>query len=144
MAKIWFERPSVARVISRRGVMKAVRLVLHWATHRSRSQSKKIDGNAQHLCQTNVTDHFNFFFNLDENFHLSGMECDWNCCTIRSVVQQPNNMSESLDSILGKALSDSSVRSAQDALVVALHACLLSGGFVCVALGDEVIALDGC
>lgn len=65
----------------------------------------------------------------------------------RSVVQQPNwanIMSESLDSILGKALSDSSVRSAQDALVVALHACLLSGGFVCVALGDEVIALDGC
>ena len=53
-------------------------------------------------------------------------------------------MSESLDSILGKALSDSSVRSAQDALVVALHACLLSGGFVCVALGDEVITLDGC
>ena len=55
----------------------------------------------------------------------------------------PGNMSESLDSILEKALSDSSVRSAQDALVVALHACLLSGGFVCVALGDEVIALDG-
>lgn len=63
---------------------------------------------------------------------------------VLTVVQQPNIMSESLDSILGKALSDSSVRSAQDALVVALHACLLSGGFVCVALGDEVIALDGC
>lgn len=39
MAKIWFERPS-EEVISRRGVMKAVRQVLHSATHRSRSQSK--------------------------------------------------------------------------------------------------------
>jgi len=50
-------------------------------------------------------------------------------------------MSDSLDSILETALGDSGVRSAQDALVVALHACLLSGGFVCVAVGDEVCLL---
>ena len=59
-------------------------------------------------------------------------------CTFSSIT---SNMSDSLDSLLETALGDSGVRSAQDALVVALHACLLSGGFVCVAVGDEVCLL---
>ena len=44
----------------------------------------------------------------------------------------------SLDSLLETALAESEVRSASDAVTVALHSKLLSEGFECVALGDEV------
>ena len=47
-------------------------------------------------------------------------------------------MAESLDSVLDKALAVSGVHSGRDAIVVALHSVLLSEGFVCVAVGDEV------
>ena len=49
-----------------------------------------------------------------------------------------SKMAESRDSVLDKALAESGAQSGQDALVVALHASLLSEGFVCTALGDEV------
>lgn len=45
----------------------------------------------------------------------------------------------SLDSLLERALADSGASSPEDAIIVALHASLLSAGFVCVALGDEVM-----
>lgn len=44
----------------------------------------------------------------------------------------------SLDTVLKEALAGSGARSDQDAIVVVLHSCLLSEGFVCVAVGDEV------
>ena len=44
----------------------------------------------------------------------------------------------SLDSLLETALADSSPTSAQDVLVVVVHTCLLSAGYECVAIGDEV------
>ncbi len=44
----------------------------------------------------------------------------------------------SLDSVLERALADSNASSSQDAVIVALHSNLLSAGFVCVAVGDEV------
>lgn len=47
-------------------------------------------------------------------------------------------MAESLDALLEKVLTASGAYSAQDAIVVALHASLLSEGFVCVAVGDQV------
>ena len=47
-------------------------------------------------------------------------------------------MAESLDSLLEKSLATSSAHSAQDAIVVALHVNLLSEGFVCVTVGDQV------
>ena len=45
----------------------------------------------------------------------------------------------SLDDVLVKALSNSGGSSPQDSIVIALHSSLLSTGFVCVALGDEVL-----
>ena len=48
-------------------------------------------------------------------------------------------MAASLDSLLETALAESDAQSGQDALVVALHASLLSEGFSCTALGDEVM-----
>lgn len=52
----------------------------------------------------------------------------------------------SLDSVLERALAGSGAVSPQDAILVALHANLLSTGFVCVAIGDQVCGLDnvGC
>lgn len=50
-------------------------------------------------------------------------------------------MADSLDSLLEVALTDSSVDSPQDSLVVAVHACLLSAGYALVATGDEVIEI---
>ena len=50
-------------------------------------------------------------------------------------------MDESLDSILEKCLAVCEARSPHDAIAVALHACLLADGFVCIATGDEVGAL---
>lgn len=47
-------------------------------------------------------------------------------------------MEESLDSVLEKCLATCGARSPHDALAVALHACLLAEGYVCVATGDEV------
>ena len=47
-------------------------------------------------------------------------------------------MAESLDSLLERSLAGSNVSSTSDALVVGLHSKLLSEGFECVALGDEV------
>ena len=44
----------------------------------------------------------------------------------------------SLDSVLDAALASSSPSSAQDTVVIAVHACLLSAGYECVAIGDEV------
>ena len=44
----------------------------------------------------------------------------------------------SLDSVLERALAESGAVSPQDAILVALHATLLSTGFVCVAIGDQV------
>ena len=43
-----------------------------------------------------------------------------------------------LDSLLTSSLQESGAASPQDAVLVALHANLLSAGFVCVATGDEV------
>lgn len=43
-----------------------------------------------------------------------------------------------LDSLLEAALAGSSPCSAQDMVVLAVHACLLSSGYECVAIGDEV------
>ena len=55
-------------------------------------------------------------------------------------------MDEPLDSVLEKSLAVCGARSPHDALAVALHACLLAEGFVCVATGDEVGAfyLEQC
>ena len=50
-------------------------------------------------------------------------------------------MGESLDSVLEKCLEVCEARSPHDAVAVALHACLLADGFVCIATGDEVGAL---
>ena len=50
-------------------------------------------------------------------------------------------MDESLDSVLEKCLAVCEARSPHDAIAVALHACLLADGFVCIATGDEVSAL---
>ena len=47
-------------------------------------------------------------------------------------------MDESLDSVLEKCLTVCEARSPHDAVAVALHACLLADGFVCIATGDEV------
>ena len=47
-------------------------------------------------------------------------------------------MDESLDSILEKCLAVCEPHSPHDAVAVALHACLLADGFVCIATGDEV------
>lgn len=47
----------------------------------------------------------------------------------------------SLDDLLERALAHSEATSPQDAVVVALHSTLLSSGFKCVAVGDEVIFL---
>ena len=44
----------------------------------------------------------------------------------------------SLDSILAKTLRESGADSEKDALVLSLHACLLSAGFLCVAIGEKV------
>ena len=44
----------------------------------------------------------------------------------------------SLDSLLERALDGSGASSPQDAVLVALHANLLSSSFVCIAIGDEV------
>ena len=44
----------------------------------------------------------------------------------------------SLEALLEKALAHSGATSPQDALVVALHSSLISSGFFCVAVGDEV------
>ena len=52
------------------------------------------------------------------------------------------NMADSLDALLEQSLAGSHVSSAGDALVVALHSKLLSEGFECVALGDEVSKLS--
>ncbi|CAI8008582.1 Proteasome inhibitor PI31 subunit [Geodia barretti] len=46
-------------------------------------------------------------------------------------------MDESLDSVLEKCLEVCEARSPHDAVAVALHACLLADGFVCIATGDE-------
>lgn len=48
----------------------------------------------------------------------------------------------SLDSIFEQAVASSSATSSQDAVLVALHASLLSAGFVCVSIGDEVSSLN--
>ena len=47
-------------------------------------------------------------------------------------------MGESLDSVLEKCLEVCGARSPHDAVAVALHACLLADGFLCIATGDEV------
>ena len=44
-----------------------------------------------------------------------------------------------LDSLLERALADSGGTSPQESIVIALHSSLLSAGFVCVAVGDEVM-----
>ncbi len=44
----------------------------------------------------------------------------------------------SLDTVLKEALASSGAGSGQDAIVIALHSCLLAEGFACVAVGDEV------
>ena len=46
--------------------------------------------------------------------------------------------SQSLDSVLEAALASSRPSSAQDMLMVAVHASLLSSGYECIAIGDEV------
>ena len=46
--------------------------------------------------------------------------------------------STSLDSLLDSALAGSKPASAQDMVVLAVHACLLSSGYECIAIGDEV------
>ena len=56
----------------------------------------------------------------------------------RNVLRNYVNMDESLDAVLEKCLAVCGGRSPHDAVVVALHACLLSEGFVCIATGDEV------
>lgn len=51
------------------------------------------------------------------------------------------DLSTSLDSVLARTLTDSNASAAstpQDAVMLALHASLLSAGYVCVAIGDEV------
>lgn len=50
-------------------------------------------------------------------------------------------MDENLDTVLEKCLAVCDARSPHDAIAVALHACLLADGFVCIATGDEVGAL---
>ena len=57
------------------------------------------------------------------------------------MVSYGTKMDESLDSVLEKCLSSCGALSPHDALTVALHACLLAEGYVCVAAGDEVGAL---
>lgn len=51
-------------------------------------------------------------------------------------------MEETLDSVLERCLDVCEARSPHDAVAVALHACLLADGFVCIACGDEVGALQ--
>jgi hypothetical protein len=46
--------------------------------------------------------------------------------------------SQSLDSLLDAALARSGPSSAQDMLILAVHASLLSSGYECIAIGDEV------
>lgn len=46
--------------------------------------------------------------------------------------------SRSLDSLLEAALAGSRPSSAQDMLMLAVHASLLSSGYECIATGDEV------
>ena len=46
--------------------------------------------------------------------------------------------SQSLDSLLEAALASSRPSSAQDMLMLAVHASLLSSGYECIAIGDEV------
>ena len=46
--------------------------------------------------------------------------------------------SRSLDSLLEAALADSRPSSAQDMLMLAVHASLLSSSYECIATGDEV------
>ena len=48
--------------------------------------------------------------------------------------------SQSLDSLLEAALAGSRPSSAQDMLMLAVHASLLSSGYECIAIGDEVSA----
>ena len=44
----------------------------------------------------------------------------------------------SLDSLLEAALAGSAGGSAGDAVVLALHSCLLSAGYLCISTADEV------
>ena len=46
--------------------------------------------------------------------------------------------SQSLDLLLEAALASSRPSSAQDMLMLAVHASLLSSGYQCIAIGDEV------
>ena len=46
--------------------------------------------------------------------------------------------SQSLDSLLEAALASSRPSSAQDMLMLAVHVSLLSSGYECIAIGDEV------